>query len=162
MPNEHAKVLVIGLGNELRGDDALGRIAARRLRLLVDPAEVDVIDQTAPVPEMAEPIAGSTLVVFLDASSEGSIGEVVSRRLNDPDSAQAMTHRCNPQTLVGLARCLYGHAPPAFAITCRGCTFDFNNCSLSQPVASACDMIVQATLAIIANERQIDACGVNL
>lgn len=149
MGKKLAKALVIGLGNELRGDDALGRIAARKLRDAVRTSEIQVIDQTAPTPELAAPIAESELVVFLDASVDGPIDEVVTQRLREPDSTQPMTHRCDPQALVVLARSLYGHAPPAFSVTFRGRSFDFGDCQLSPQAAAASESIVQATLAII-------------
>ncbi|MCA9064614.1 MAG: hydrogenase maturation protease [Planctomycetaceae bacterium] len=159
MLNKHPRALIIGLGNELRGDDALGRIAARRLRHRVDPDQVDVIDQTAPAPELAVPIAKSSLVIFLDASSDGPVDQVISRQLHAPDWIEAMTHRHDPPALVGLARYLYGHAPPAFVVTFRGRSFDFGDCSLSPQAAVASELVVEAALAIITESQRAEING---
>ena len=95
MANEK-QALVIGFGSTLRGDDALGRIACERLRDVVDPQQVKVVDQAAPTPELAAEVAAASLVIFLDASIDGPAGEVVARRLTAADSSHAMAHSLNP------------------------------------------------------------------
>lgn len=149
MMDHQEKALVIGLGNTLRGDDALGRIASERLRLAVDSERVKVIDQCAPTPELAAEIAAASLVLFLDASADGPTDRIVTRRLSASDALEAMAHRLDPCRLIGLARHLYGRVPEAFAITFRGRSFEFNDHRLSREAEAACDSIVQATLQLI-------------
>ncbi|MCA9265088.1 MAG: hydrogenase maturation protease, partial [Planctomycetales bacterium] len=96
-------ILVIGLGNTLRGDDALGRLAAERLRQRVDPQRVAVIDLISPTPELAAEIAGADLVVFLDASIIGPVRQVVVQRLKAQDNDESLMHQCQPASLVRLA-----------------------------------------------------------
>ncbi len=76
MPN----TLIIGYGNEIRGDDAVGpRIAA----LVNDwklPAVTALAVHQLP-PELAEPIAAAQQVVFVDASADPNVREVQTRPL---------------------------------------------------------------------------------
>lgn len=153
MNNRQAKILVIGLGNTLRGDDALGRIAAQRLRSVVDLRTVTIIDQCAPTPELAAEIGGASLVFFLDASIDGPTDQIVTSCLTASETAQAMAHRYDALTLLGLSQQLYGHVPETFAITFRGDSFDFSDCQLSPRAEVACDTIVEQTLRLIAGHR---------
>lgn len=143
------QVLVVGLGNTLRGDDALGRIACDRLRLAVDPHEVKVIDQCAPTPELAAEMSAVALVIFLDASVDGPADQVVTRRLTECAAADSLAHRVDLGGLLGLTRRLYGHVPEAFAITFRGRTFDFSDCRLSPEAEAASHGLVQESLRLI-------------
>ena len=96
-----SQTLVVGFGSTLRGDDALGRIACQRLRTVVDPERVKVIDQTAPTPELAAEVALATRVIFLDASANGPTDEVVTCPLAATGLDYAMAHN-----LIELARLL--------------------------------------------------------
>ncbi len=152
--NQQDQVLVIGLGSTLRGDDALGRIAAQRVRGVVNPRLVKVIDQCGPTPELAAELANASLVVFLDASGDGPPGQVVKRCVSGSDALTYISHRCQPGTLVRLARSLYGRATPAVAITFRAETLDLNDCRLAPAAAAACELIVEETLRLIATHQQ--------
>src|SRR5579872_2398967 len=68
-------VLIIGYGSWLRGDDAAGRLAARRL------AErgFDAVDVHQLTPELADRVASAGTVVFLDADAGLAPGAVTVR-----------------------------------------------------------------------------------
>ena len=153
MANERQQVLIIGLGNTLRGDDALGRIAAERLRQQVDPAEVRVIDQCAPTPELAAEMSSASLVIFLDASVDGPVDEVITRHLQPPANLDATSHQLGPSGLLALSGHLYGCTPETFAVTFRGQTFDFEDCRLSPAVEQACQSVIEQTLQLIETHR---------
>ena len=91
--NQHQKTLIIGIGNTLRGDDALGRIAAERVLDAVDSQKVRVISQCALTPELAAEIAEVALVIFLDASADGPSDQILTRRLTATDAHEPMAHR---------------------------------------------------------------------
>lgn len=146
------QTLVIGFGSTLRGDDALGRIACERLRDVVDPRRVKVIDQAAPTPELAAEVAAAALVIFLDASVAGPAGEVVTHRLAAADPCHATAHSMNPQAIVALADRLYGHQPPAYLISFRGRSFDIGNHQLSSEAEAACALVVLRTLQLVEQE----------
>lgn len=149
MMTELVEVLIIGFGNTLRGDDALGRIAADRLQTLIDHELVRVISQSAPTPELAAEIAQSSTVVFLDASADGPADRIVTKRINASETSESMAHRLDATALLGLTHHLYNRSPEAFAITFRGQSFEFSDQQLSPEANAACDLIVQETLKLI-------------
>lgn len=143
-------VLVIGLGNTLLGDDALGRIAAERVRQQVDPRWVRVIDQVAPTPELAAEVAEASVVIFLDASVDGPEEHVVTRRLDTAEALPVSAHQLTAPAVVDLARQLYQHAPEAYAITSRARSLELADQCLSSSVERACDSLVAEALALVA------------
>jgi hydrogenase maturation protease len=118
------RVLLIGYGNPLRGDDALGPMAVERLRPLLTDAELLSCHQLAP--ELAERLAGCELALFVDAAACGEPGTVrLQRRLRpQADGVASLTHHVQPAALLALAQELYGRAPAAMLVTGSGATFD--------------------------------------
>jgi hydrogenase maturation protease len=117
------RVLLIGYGNTLRGDDALGPMAVERLRNELPKAEAIVCHQLAP--ELAEPITRCELALFVDASTEGDPGAVRVQPISaDADHAASLTHHATPAALLALALELYGRAPRAMLITGTGANFE--------------------------------------
>jgi hydrogenase maturation protease len=102
----HEGVLVIGYGNPLRGDDAVGLHVARAARA----AGFEAIETLQLAPELAERIAAARVVVFVDCDVRLGPGEVVVSGL--PRSGGFVLHEpASPAMLVELAGMLYGHAP---------------------------------------------------
>jgi len=64
------RTLVLGLGNELAGDDAVGIVAARRVRERVD-GEVDVVESSASGLALIELLSGYERAVIIDAIRTG-------------------------------------------------------------------------------------------
>lgn len=64
------RVLVIGLGNDHRGDDAAGLEAARRLAPVLD-GEADVRAHPGEPIDLIHELAGADLVVLIDAARSG-------------------------------------------------------------------------------------------
>lgn len=147
-------ILVIGLGNTLRGDDAAGRIAAERVRQEVDPHRVKVIDQPGPTPELAAEIAAAALTIFLDASVDGPHDGVLTRRVEATGTADALVHQLTPAGLLRLSEQLYGGHSEAYAVTIRGRTFGFEDCQLSPEVARQLDEAVRAVRELVENYLQ--------
>jgi hydrogenase maturation protease len=67
--------LVIGLGNEMRGDDAAGLLAARRLAAAALPG-VRVAEHPGDAASLAAVLAGERRVVVIDAVTGGAPGSV--------------------------------------------------------------------------------------
>ncbi len=120
-----ARVLLIGYGNTLRGDDALGPMAVECLRTQLGDAEFVSCHQLTP--ELAERLAACELALFVDATSDGEPGTVEAKLLS-PETADAasLTHHVNPAALLELARTLYGLAPRAMLVTGSGANFESN------------------------------------
>ncbi|MCS7468650.1 hydrogenase maturation protease [Stieleria sp. ICT_E10.1] len=145
--------LVIGLGNTLRGDDALGPIAAERVRQAVDPQSVRVINRCEPTPDLALELIEAGCAIFLDASIEGPADRVLVRRLHETNAAEALGHQLSLGTLLSLTRRLYGYVPKAFAITFRGRTFELSDHCLTPEAESAVAEMVAETLRLIESQK---------
>ena len=64
-------IVVIGYGNPLRGDDAIGWKAAEALRdVYEDDMAVEVFASHQLNPEMAESVAEAGMVIFIDAVAD--------------------------------------------------------------------------------------------
>ena len=93
--------LIIGYGNLLRGDDAIGCCAARELeRYYHDSGEVRVIAAHQLTPEMADDIAASQFVLFMDASCGEDPGTIRVTKLSPDSTPNGFTHQLNPATLL--------------------------------------------------------------
>jgi hydrogenase maturation protease len=137
-------LLVIGYGNPLRGDDATGTLAARRLaergfRALA-------VHQLTP--ELAETIAAARAVVFLDADATLQPGEIAVEALGPPAAASPLEHHAGPAALRRLARIGYGAEPAAWLIRMGGESFAFGD-PLSPRAETAVSRAVEAAAALI-------------
>src|SRR5215831_18823281 len=118
-----AEVVIIGYGNELRGDDGIGPRVARRVAA---GGWRGILFWAVPqlLPEMAEDLAGARLAIFIDARA-GAGGEAVEVRCIEPGGAAAgVTHFGDPRVLLALAQALYGWSPEAWLVTVAGEDFE--------------------------------------
>jgi len=107
--------LVIGYGNELRGDDGVGPKVAVAVDALRLPGVHTLICQQLS-PEHAEPVSQARVVVFVDAAVDAP-REVQWRKLEPAGSTQLMAHAADPRTMLALARDVYGRCPEAWWLT---------------------------------------------
>ena len=107
--------LVIGYGNELRGDDGVGPKVAAVVEALHLPGVRTLICQQLS-PEHAEPVSQAQAVVFVDAAVDAP-REVQFRKLEPAGSSQLMAHAADPRTMLALARDVFGHCPEAWWLT---------------------------------------------
>lgn len=126
------KILVIGYGNELRGDDGVGPKVAAAVEALHLPGARTLICQQLS-PEHAEPVSQARLVVFVDAAVDAP-REVQFRKLKPADSSQLMAHAADPRTMLALARDVFGHCPEAWWLTIPAENTGFSE-ELSPPVS---------------------------
>jgi hydrogenase maturation protease len=118
------RILIIGYGNEVRGDDGVGLRVAEALEALTLPG-VDVVAAHQLTPDLAAPIAEASMVVFADAlpSAEDAAVEVFEIR-PEPKSGFSL-HTGGPSALLALARSVYGRAPKAWCVAIPAVKFDF-------------------------------------
>lgn len=149
------KTLIIGYGNSIRGDDAVGHKAACALMERVEDDDVTVKAAPQLAPEMAHDLADHDLVLFIDATCEGEPGEIRCREL-EPDLIPLgeMPHALKPGDLLGLAHQLYDTPPRAMLITVCGDVFRFQE-TLSEPVKVAFPELIEVVLNIIADQGDI-------
>jgi hydrogenase maturation protease len=113
---EHGSVLVIGVGNELRADDGVGRAVVARLAddPRLEGCRLESMHQLTP--EIAPDAATASLVVFVDATAELAPGEVRVAPAERVRHAPAFSHHVTPGTLMALADSLYGASPEALVV----------------------------------------------
>lgn len=117
--------LVIGCGNELRGDDACGpRIAQIVSEWALPHVRALAVHQFTP--ELAAHLQEVDQVIFVDASLE------ITRTTLEPitpdeASVSPTTHAGDPLWILGLAQALYGHSPKAHQLLIPVSDFEFGN-----------------------------------
>jgi hydrogenase maturation protease len=119
------RVLVIGYGNPLRGDDGIGWNAANALAETVQDDRVRIVACTQLTPELAESMSRADRVIFIDASLSLAAGQLHVGRLTADDRTEELwTHHLDPRTLLLCAQILYGESPEVVLITMGGASFD--------------------------------------
>lgn len=116
-----ATLLVIGYGNRLRGDDALGPLVAEAVAAWQAPG-VEVLVSHQLTPDLAETLARARGVVFVDASTE--VVTVSIRPVAPVVPSAAMGHAIEPGVLLGWTIQAFGHAPPAWLLRIPATTFE--------------------------------------
>jgi len=120
-----ARILIIGYGSTLRGDDAAGRIAADRLAeaLSADPS-VEVLSLPQLTPEVVLAVAGAERVYFIDATGTGAPGTWTCQPLApQANLSNPLGHHYHPAALLAFAHALYGAAPRAWILTVSAFSF---------------------------------------
>lgn len=116
-------VLILAVGNDLRGDDAAGWQVAETVAGWHH-SGVAVICTRQLVPELADAVARAATVVLIDAQVSGSDTPSLSSTYPEP-GACSLTHATSLSELLALARDLYGHAPPAWTLGIPSMSFEF-------------------------------------
>ncbi len=144
------RVLIIGYGNPLRGDDGLGWHVIERLRSELAGPEIALRAMHQLTPELTEDLSRAGRAIFVDAAAEGHPGSISRRRLVPEPDPSAFTHRVTPAALLSAARALFGHAPEAelFSVAVESVEL---GASLSPAVRQAAEEVV-AAIRILAGE----------
>lgn len=117
---ESETILVIGYGNELRGDDGIGpRVAAA-----ANFPGVRVRSVCQLVPELAAEMGEVQMVIFVDALADPKRRTVELVPLTAEEIAEWNTHTVDPRTLLALTRAVYKRAPRAWLLSVPGDNFD--------------------------------------
>jgi len=151
------RVLVIGYGNTLRGDDAIGPILAEHLRRECDSENLLVLTCHQLTPELASDLAACERAVFIDASMEVPAGEIQCRPMTPlRRDAASLVHSLSPERLLALAQLVYGCAPQATLVSVGGLRFDFGDAALSPPAAAAIEPALKRIRELIGLEPSRD------
>ena len=109
--------LIIGYGNTLRTDDAIGQFIAEALGgIAIEQLSLDY----------AETISQVDFLVLLDAAYGETAGEIKIEAIHAQDGI-AMTHQSSPNKLLQMTKELYGSAPETLLITITGANFDYGD-----------------------------------
>jgi hydrogenase maturation protease len=152
------KVLIIGYGNSLAGDDALGYNVIRRIQDEYEAKGISVRYIHQLMPEHAEEISLHDSVVFIDAE-EGSpagrirIAEVKKADLRDTSAA---AHEYTLDSILLLAERLYNRLPRVYLVTVTGKSFEMGE-MLSAEVAAKLPEVLQIIKSIVQKESAVEA-----
>ena len=144
-------VLIIGYGNPLRQDDAVGWLAGQRLSLTFDnDPSVTVICCHQLTPELAALIAETALVLLLDAAIDGTPGEVgITTVTADDRITPDATHHISPSSLLALTEQLYHKTPAAVLLSVTGHRFDLGE-EISEEAQRGIGLLVERATSIVA------------
>jgi hydrogenase maturation protease len=143
-----SRVLIIGYGNPLRGDDGFGWQAATRLLALIADPEVEVLPVQQLTPELMEPVSRAGRVVFIDAAAAGEPGVLQERSVAADPETRRFTHHSTPGGLLAGAAALFGRAPQATLYSVPGQDFGFGE-RLTPPVERALADVVARVCAAL-------------
>jgi len=119
--------LIIGYGNPLRTDDAIGQRIARMMESRLKYEAVQVITTYQLTPELVEPIHNAQLVIFIDARVGATPGKIVWENLEPHPGTGAFTHNVSPGALLDAAHELYGMKPAGILISITGADFEYGH-----------------------------------
>lgn len=120
-------ILIIGYGNPLRGDDAVGQYIARLMEQRLRHETTAVITAYQLTPELIEPVSYADMIIFIDARVGATPGMIFCENVVPEVEANAFTHNVSPGTLLGAARELYGTTPDGILISIVGLSFDYSS-----------------------------------
>jgi hydrogenase maturation protease len=117
-----AEILVVGYGNELRGDDGIGPRVVEAIAAANYPGvRARTVFQL--VPELAAELVEAGTIVFVDALADPSRIAVEMARLEAEEIADWSTHAADPRSLLALTRAVYGRTPEAWWLMVPGRNF---------------------------------------
>lgn len=147
MPTATAQVstqyrfLVIGYGNEQRGDDAVGPKVAKAVADWQLPS-VKPIAVHQLTPALAADIAAAEYVIFVDACGERCAQTVQLDPIvvgsQVPNTVSSSTHSCSPWALLNLTRRIYGRHPQSWLLQVATERYNLGD-PLSSTAVDGCD-----------------------
>jgi len=137
-----APLLMFAIGNESRGDDALGPLLARQLITGLDAAKVELIEEFQLQVENTLDMQSRELVLFIDAGHDTAAPFSFYRA---PPRALTghTTHAVAPEALLGVFSQVHSTAPPpAFVLCVAGSAFE-----LGEPLSPTAENHLKQALA---------------
>ncbi len=119
------RVLIIGYGNPLCGDDGVGPAVIEALEgVYAGDVSVSLLARHQLTPELADCLVGRDLVVFIDATVEGQPGEIRETRADPGAEETLLSHVCSPASLLVAARVLFDCRIEGVVFTVSGTAFE--------------------------------------
>ena len=148
---------IIGLGNSMRGDDAVGLLAARRIREQVG-NHVDVIEAESAGVELLDLMAGAGAVLIIDAACSGKAPGTIHRLDASagpivPELFPRSTHAIGVGEALVLARTL-GVLPNKVIVY----GIEAGDTDIGHPLSSQVDHALNEVLQLILREVEASAC----
>jgi hydrogenase maturation protease len=149
------KLLVIGFGSVLRGDDSFGPMVAEEIKSHIenkfwDISDIQILIRQTLTPELALDISKHDLVIFIDASTEGTPGEYREEHIYaDSADSISMVHFLTPKAILNWTLQLYDKKVDAIMLTVQGQDFNFGIRKLTSELESLRPIVVERTREII-------------
>jgi len=160
MTQPKARCLILACGNTLRGDDGVGpwlaEWAENRFRSEID---VRVLTRQQWTPELAEEIARTHSVLFIDCSVDSAPGSVKLTSVEPAVGSQALaTHHLGASELLALTRDLYASLPSnAQLLTIGSGSTELGEVFTDQVKAAlpeACRLVEETVLFVLKNRGE--------
>jgi len=120
------RIIVIGIGNPLRGDDGIGWYTVDRLEESLESREIEFTKCVELTPEFSEKISRSKFALFIDSRVESQEAEIKEEHIVPAEVFPALeTHRLDPAGILAFSRSLYGKIPEAIMLTVEGKSFEY-------------------------------------
>jgi hydrogenase maturation protease len=149
-----AETLVIGYGSPIRGDDAVGPLAADRLADMALGPGITVLARHILTADLVPDIAAARRVVFIDAAASGRPGEIRRRPLApNRDALSSMAHFLDPGELLAWTQALCDQVPEAYLVTMTGADFDYAAYELTATAQECIGRLIQQVLDLVLPER---------
>lgn len=154
----HGRVVVIGVGNDLRGDDGAGLAAARLVRA-ASPAGVEVVESAGDPAAIVEGWDGALLAIVLDAARGGAPPGTLARVDRVPAGrAPGSSHGLGLADAWALGEAL-GRLPRRLAVLAVvGAAFELGT-PVSAPVAAGVREAAREAVTLAAQARLEAASG---
>jgi hydrogenase maturation protease len=149
-------VLILACGNTLRSDDGVGPwLADWAAQQFAAQPEIRVISRQQWTPDLAEDIAQTKSVLFLDCSVESAPGSIQLRPVEPATPRQGLaTHHQGAPELLALARDLYDSSPQHAQLMTIGASSTELGEEFSEPVLTAlpqaCALLEQTAMHLLA------------
>jgi hydrogenase maturation protease len=147
-----SRAIVVGYGNPLRSDDAVGQIVARAFAGIGAVEGVEALACHQLLPELAERLSAVGLAVFVDAAVEAEPGSVTISELAAAATLSPLVHSLNPRGLIAMAGHLFGRSPRAVLVEVGAASFDFSE-ALSEAVAAALPRAIAAVREVLSSAQ---------
>ena len=142
-----APLLVLGVGNPSRGDDALGPIfverAARALEREVREGGVELLCEFQLQIEHALDLLGRRRILFVDASVSAEAPFELARLAPRADGS-VTSHALSPAAVLEVYRSIHGEPPEAWQLAIKGERFE-----LGEPLSPGASANLEAALSAL-------------
>jgi len=144
-----SRILVIGYGNPLRGDDGFGVYVAEKLRREVVEDQVTLMTRHLLTPELAEDLSETEFVIIIAVSSSAPYGAQICRRIRPELSVmQSFASGMSPEVLLSCTQAVYDHLPQCLLVEVGSSRFD-QGAGLSPEIAGLVEPAAEVVQAII-------------
>ncbi|MFN3421634.1 MAG: hydrogenase maturation protease [Armatimonadota bacterium] len=151
------KVLVVGYGNPLRGDDGVGWVVAEKLKELTLSEAVSIQTCIQLTPELAADLSEAEIAILIDARAEEPAGKILCQQVKPLPNPPSSSHHLNPSVLLSYAHQFFGKAPQTYLVSINGAEFGYQahlSPQVQEAVHEAVKVIVELLRSVLTDSSQ--------